>query len=306
MLFNGFYILSTEPLIVSYVGDLPTLPKGFKPKHVLQSVAGWATPWKRMVRHKKNQILHSMRGRKHHFIVNALDEEVSRKRWFMRGAQFSSSLYVNDHIYKPLDEPKHYDAIYVAQLQRFKRHWLAKDIDRLMMVSYGGDLPTFCPELAHAEYNKEFIPRPELAKKINQAYAGLCLSAEEGAMYASLEYLLCGIPVVSTPSKGGRDEFFNDENSIIVPPQADAVAQAVQRWKKSPPNPHTIREQTLKQLNSVRLGLCIYVAKLIEEEGGGKKNPDHLMEAYFAAPGISSRFVHERDLAKIDLDQFRV
>lgn len=306
MLFHGFYILSTEPLIVSYIGDFPTLPKGFRPKHVLQSVAGWATPWKRMVRHKKNQILHSMRGRKHHFIVNASDEEVWRKRWFMRGAQFSSSLYVNEHIYKPLDEPKHYGAIYIAQLQPFKRHWLAKDIDRLMIVSYGGDLPTFCPELAHAEYNKEFIPRPELAKKINQADAGLCLSAEEGAMYASLEYLLCGIPVVSTPSKGGRDEFFNDENSIIVPPQADAVAQAVQRWKESPPNPHTIREQTLNQLNSVRRGLCTYVAKLIEEEGGGKKDPDHLMEAYFTAPGISSRFVHERDLAKIDLDQFRV
>jgi glycosyltransferase involved in cell wall biosynthesis len=247
-----------------------------------------------------------MRGRKHHFIVNASDEEVWRKGWLMRGAHFNHNIYVNEYNYKPLDEPKHYDAIYIAQLLPFKRHWLAKDIKSLMVASYGGDLPAFCPELAHAEYNKEFIPRPELAKKINQAYAGLCLSAEEGAMFASMEYLLCGIPVVSTPSKGGRDEFFNDENSLIVPPQADAVAQAVQRWKESPPNPQTIREQTLKQLNSVRRGLCTYVAKLIEEEGGGKKDPEHLMEAYFAAPGISSRFVHERDLAKIELDQFRV
>jgi len=306
MIFNGFYILSTEPLIVSYIGDFPVRPQWFRPKHVLQSVAGFAAPWKRMVRHKKNQILHSFRGRKHHFIVNALEEEVWRKRWLMRGSHFSSSLYVNEHIYKLLDELKHYDAIYIAQLLPFKRHWLAKDIERLMIVSYGGDLPTFCPELAHAEYNKEFIPRPELAKKINQACAGLCLSAEEGAMYASVEYLLCGIPVVSTPSKGGRDEFFNEQNSIIVPPQADAVAQAVQRWQASPPNPHTIREQTLKQLNNVRLGLCTYVAKIIEGEGGGKKDPEALMEKYFAAPGISSRFVHQRDLATIELEQFRV
>ena len=175
-----------------------------------------------------------------------------------------------------------------------------------MIVSYGGDLSKFCPELAHAEYNREFIPRPELAKKLNQAYAGLCLSAEEGAMYASVEYLLCGIPVVSTPSKGGRDEFFNNENSIIVPPEADAVAQAVQRWKASPPNPEKIREQTLKQLNAIRRSLCTYVAKLIENEGGGKKNPEELMEKYFASPGISSRFVHQRDLANVNLEQFRV
>ena len=172
MLFQGFYILSSEPLIVSYVGKFPILPPSFRPKHVLQSSAGFAARWHRMVRHKTNQILHLTRGRKHHFIVNASEEEIFRQGWFMSGGQFSNSLYVNEYIYKPFEEPKHYDAIYIAQLKPFKRHWLAKGIERLMVVSYGGDLPTFCPELAHAEYNREFIPRPELAKKINQAYFG--------------------------------------------------------------------------------------------------------------------------------------
>ncbi len=306
MIFQGFYILSTEPLIVSYIGAFPTLPKGFQPKHVLESPGGWSARWKPMIKFKQHQIQHQLSGRSYHLMVNASDEEVWRKRWLIQGAHVSSSVYVNEHIYQPLNQPKHYDAIYTAQLLPFKRHGLAKDIQNLMIVSYGGDLPTFCPELAHAEYNKEFIPRPELAKKLNQAYAGLCLSALEGAMYASVEYLLCGIPVVSTPSKGGRDEFFNSENSIIVPPEADAVAQAVQRWKASPPNPQTIREQTLKQLNAIRHGLCTYVAKLIEKEGGGKKDPEELMEKYFAPPGISSRFVHQRDLANVNLEQFRV
>ncbi len=257
MIFQGFYILSTEPLIVSYIGAFPTLPKGFQPKHVLESPGGWSARWKPMIKFKQHQIQHQLSGRSYHLMVNASDEEVWRKRWLIQGAHVSSSVYVNEHIYQPLNQPKHYDAIYTAQLLPFKRHGLAKDIQNLMIVSYGGDLPTFCPELAHAEYNKEFIPRPELAKKLNQAYAGLCLSALEGAMYASVEYLLCGIPVVSTPSKGGRDEFFNSENSIIVPPEADAVAQAVQRWKASPPNPQTIREQTLKQLNAIRQSMYL-------------------------------------------------
>jgi glycosyltransferase involved in cell wall biosynthesis len=306
VLFHGFYILSVKPLIVSFIGDFPTLPPGFKPKHVLESPGGWSARWKPMVKFKRNQLWHEISGRKYHLIVNASDEDVWRKRWLIKGAQFSSSLYVNEHIYKPLDQPKHYDAIYTAQLQPFKRHGLAKAIKGLMVISYGGDLPSFCPALAHADYNKEFIPRPELAKKINQAYAGLCLSAQEGAMYASMEYLLCGIPVVSTPSKGGRDQFFNNENSIITPAQTDAVAQAVQKWQKSPPNPERIREQALKQLNGVRLGLCTYVAQLIEQEGGGKKDPKELMETYFAAPGISSRFVRQEDLATTVLDRFRL
>lgn len=49
--------------------------------------------------------------------------------------------------------------------------------------------------------------------KINEIYGqsrcGLILSAEEGACFAAMEYLLCGLPVVTTPNIGGRDEFFD-------------------------------------------------------------------------------------------------
>ena len=173
MLYHGFYILSTEPLIVSYIGKFPRLSQEFQPKHVLQGCAGFAARWKRIVKHKKNQIMHAMRGRKHHFIINSSEEEVWRQRWFMRGGHFNHNIYINEHIYKPLDEPKHYEAIYIAQLKVFKRHWLAKDIERLIVVSYGGHLPTFCPELAHAEYNEEFIHR----RRSRNAYRPASLGA---------------------------------------------------------------------------------------------------------------------------------
>jgi glycosyltransferase involved in cell wall biosynthesis len=326
MLFHGFYILSTEPLIVSYMAssslynglanevqkpgqEIPdfSLPTWFRPKYILEHIGGWSVPWHRMGRLKAKQIIHGLYGRSQHLIVNAPDEDITRKRFLVRGAQFSGSIYINEHLYNIVDEPKLYDAVYTAQLMPFKRHQLAKKIEKLMMISYGGDLPSFCPALKHADFNHEFLPRQELVKKYNQSYTGLCLSAVEGAMFASCEYLLCGIPVVSTPSKGGRDEFFTKENCIIVPPEPEAVALAVNQWKQHAPKPQQIRAQTLKQFDQLRRNYCVYIAKLIEQGGGGRQDPEKLMEIYFgAANGTTSRFVKLGDLEESKLEQFHL
>ena len=315
MLFHGYYIFSTQPLIVSFLGSYPffggvvyqdkkvthkPLPKWFRPKHVLEHAPYWCAAPKQKFLRKIKSILHSLEGRTHHLMVNAADEEEMRKRFRVRGAHFNQNFYINEHLYKLIEQPKLYDAIYTAQLNSSKRLWLAKNIEKLMVVSYGGDLHSYCAELKHADFNKEFIPRPELAKKYNQAYVGLILSALEGANLASTEYLLCGIPVVSTPSKGGRDEFFTPENSIIVPPKAEAVERAVQTWIKLSPEPQKIRKQTLKKINDLRLDYCAYIARLIEREGGAKHEPQALMEKYFASPqGIQSRYVKLEELYKL-------
>ena len=46
-------------------------------------------------------------------------------------------------------------------------------------------------------------------------------------MRASMEYLLCGLPVVSTPSIGGRDRYFRSDYAVICEPNPRAVADAV-------------------------------------------------------------------------------
>ncbi|WP_164127899.1 glycosyltransferase, partial [Stenotrophomonas maltophilia] len=61
---------------------------------------------------------------------------------------------------------------------------------------------------------------PEAVNRVyNQAAVGLCLSAVEGAMCASMEYLMAGLPVVSTPSVGGRDVYFDPDYCIIAEPE---------------------------------------------------------------------------------------
>ena len=320
MRFHGYYILSTQPLIVSYLGSYPffggviyqdkkikfkPLPNWFRPKHVIEHSPYWCASPKQMLLRKTKSILHSLEGRTHHFMVNAKDEEQMRKRFQIRGAHFNQNFYINEHLYNIIEQPKVYDAIYTAQLNSSKRLPLAKNVEKLMVVSYGGDLHAYCPELKHADFNRDFISRPELAKKYNQAYAGLILSAKEGANLASTEYLLCGIPVISTPSKGGRDEFFTTENSTIVPPEAAAVSQAVQTWKELSPEPAKIRNQTLKKINELRLEYCAYIARLIEQENGKKYEPKVLMEKYFSSPdGIQSRYLKLDELYTISPQDF--
>jgi glycosyltransferase involved in cell wall biosynthesis len=321
MQFYGFYIFNVEPTIISFIGGYPffggfkyenskfsyqVLPGWFRPKHVFEHLPYWCGIPKIIKRHQFKSALHRLEGRTHHLMVNASDEEALRKQLSIRGGHFSHNIYINENLYKPLNEIKCYDAIYTAQLQKFKRHSLAKDIKRLMVVSYGGDLHSFCPELKHAEYNQEFLPRPELARKYNQSFAGLCLSEVEGAMLSSCEYLFCGIPVVSTPSKGGRDEFFTPENSIIVTPDAQAVAQAVEFWKQKQPEPQAIREQVLEKINRSRKDYCTYISKLIYDEGGGSKDPDELMQRLFSSPdGIQSRYIKLKDLEKLSFEDFK-
>ena len=73
-----------------------------------------------------------------------------------------------------------------------------------------------------------FIPPQEISDYLCRARVGLALSAEEGPMAACVEYLLSGLPVVSTPSLGGRDVFFDERFVKVVEPDPHAVSEGVE------------------------------------------------------------------------------
>jgi glycosyltransferase involved in cell wall biosynthesis len=76
----------------------------------------------------------------------------------------------------------------------------------------------------------------------------LLTPACEGAMLASVEYMLCGLPLVTTPCRGGREQFFDDRYVKVVDPTAPAVAQGVRDLIESRINPELVRAETLKKL----------------------------------------------------------
>ena len=106
----------------------------------------------------------------------------------------------------------------------------------------------------------------EVCHWINRARVGLCLSASEGAMLATMEYLLCGVPVVSTPSIGGRDRVLDPRFSVIVDPEPAAVADAVRRMAARRDDPGKIRQAAFDAMRADRKRLLGLIDAIYRQE----------------------------------------
>jgi glycosyltransferase involved in cell wall biosynthesis len=84
-------------------------------------------------------------------------------------------------------------------------------------------------------------------------------------MYAATEYMLCGLPVVSTVSEGGRDSWFDPRFTRVVADDPEEVAAAVRNLISQKISPEFIRAETLHRIWEHRrrlldLGQTIYAA----------------------------------------------
>jgi len=149
-----------------------------------------------------------------------------------------------------------FDAVYVASLHERKRHFLANRIPNLLCLYDKAPTETvdmFRDRLPFAafgnhDWNDDQYERlfgAKLNETMARAHVGLCLSASEGAMRVSVEYQLCGLPVVTTPSKGGRDRYLQHEFAKYVDPNPEVVAEAVQRLKNRGLSPKDIRQNVI-------------------------------------------------------------
>jgi glycosyltransferase involved in cell wall biosynthesis len=181
--------------------------------------------------------------------------------------------------------PKPFDAIYNARLSPFKRHDLARLIPRLALIYYGlGEnerqmhalITRLLSEAAFLNGPPEpgrlrwFSPE-KVAGYYNRSRVGLCLSDGEGAMYASAEYLLCGLPVVSIENIGGRDYFLDAPYCFTAEPHPEAVAQAVRYLGDQHFDPFAIRQAVLQKMLPERERLIALVQSILDASG---KNTD--------------------------------
>jgi hypothetical protein len=162
-------------------------------------------------------------------------------------------------VFVPQQQDKKYDAIYNAGMVRYKRHELARRIKNIALIYYQ----------RNKEYEKQLkrmwkrecwlnelggsykrLSQSEVTSEINQSHVGLCLSSLEGSNAASAEYLLCGIPVVSTKNKGGRDSYYEQEYAMTVPPNQFAIHEAVQEMMSRDLDPYDIRNSVLKKIDT--------------------------------------------------------
>jgi glycosyltransferase involved in cell wall biosynthesis len=294
VLFHGYYRLNESPPVVSTWDNaalryLAGLPKE-EPVCCLVHL-----PWDHAVAHRmlRKKLLFAWlryRGLRPLLVTNSPAEDAYRRRFGIPGFQGISYVYTDEKAYSV--EPciaKQYNAVYTAQLQPFKRLELAAEVESLFVLTYTpgqreNELPAFCPSLRHAAYNRTWVDGAGKNRIYNASRVGLCLSAVEGPMLASLEYQLTGLPVVSTPSKGGRDTYYHADSCLVVPPDPQSVKAGVQQLAGRNLDPLTIRQRTLARLVADRRQYAVQLAACVQKEGGTRLDPERLYEHLFSDP----------------------
>ncbi len=154
---------------------------------------------------------------------------------------------------------KDFDAVLNAQMEDFKRHELAVDVRNLALITYRIDYqPSYFERiralLSHADWlnfssgSYVMLPAAEVSRQVSRARVGLILSAVEGANYATVEYLLSGIPVVSTRCRGGREVFFDERCVRVVDDTPSAVAEGVRDLIARDLEPEFVRACVLERV----------------------------------------------------------
>jgi hypothetical protein len=229
---------------------------------------------------------HRARNRHQSFIFccNSVGEVELLGRFGEAVHLINQSIVVSDRTFHPIGGAKvEFDAICNASLWPLKRHELAAEIPKVAYVTYYfegiGTKAEVQPRLNTLRYPppghqlinpiSDDLPVMLPPAAVNEAYSratvGLCLSPYEGAMQASLEYLLAGLPVVSTPCRGGRDTFYRPEYCIIAEANPRSIREAVDELQRRAIPREYVRTKTLELVDAQRRELlALFDAILLE------------------------------------------
>jgi glycosyltransferase involved in cell wall biosynthesis len=312
-----YYWLSDNPMVLRYVetsdGDIG---------HWLSDTKLYRLPvyyWHTTAEAIEQYHLRAKTLRPRHCLHHLVNDRDVCNQLVARGipATFcSTNAFVDERIFN-LDPRagKRFDAVYNARMSPFKRHSLAREIKSLLVIGgvlAPGDSGAYFQEvrnsLTHAEFthaneHSRWFSANEVAAQIRPARVGLCLSATEGAMYAAAEYLLCGLPVVSTVSLGGRDEWFDARFVRIVPDDPKAVADAVAELIRLKLDERWIRQETLRRACEHRRRLVEVVQGIFDAEMAGRDFARELYPRLFNKLGDWRPLDQLMDLVHRDCDR---
>ena len=252
------------------------------------------------------------------FLVNDQDECRSLERYGLPHVNCHHNAFLDERLFTPLPGvPKTMDAVYTARLSRFKRHPLARRIPSWGLIYYyqpgnresqeryfqglRHTMPQMLPcNLDPGTGQYRHLTAPEINMIYNAARVGLCLSEVEGANYATTEYLLSGLPVVSTPSQGGREVFLDPEISRIVEPTPRAVAQGVADLIARRLSPRYVRLRALLRIKEHRQRFIDLVDTLLAQEGRNGSFADRFDAVFvhkmITAPASPEAFLRQHGL----------
>lgn len=191
----------------------------------------------------------------------------------LQGLHVHRNAFVDETVFRP--DPaadKRFAAVHNANPAAFKRHELAWDVQPIALICYDlvgdGDVSALRGYRQIAWSNVDaagrsrWIDRVEVARIVNQAHCGLILSELEGGNAASMEYLLCGVPVISTLSRGGRHAMYDLGSVTIVAPERAAVTAATAAAARTRVDAQEIRARALARAMPHRRRLVEWLASV--------------------------------------------
>ncbi len=295
-------VLHADPL-VSYSGILWKAPLGLasvgaEPLHERPAWFLLSPTWSIEYDFAENlhelAVVHRSGHRGHNliFVCNTPEEAALLQQHDEAAFFYNKTANTSESIFRPLEDAQaEFDAIYNAQLVPWKRHELSLEIASCGFLFYRDatvqgrtdwDPSIIARHAAQAPghvfinpFDEDGMPvrlvGSEVNRHLNRATVGLCLSEKEGAMFASTEYLLAGLPIVSTPSTGGRHVYYDEEYCWIVPPDPRSIANAVYALKaKAIPRAY-IREKTLRRLEADRGRFLGLINSILEASGSARR-----------------------------------
>ena len=193
-----------------------------------------------------------------------------------------NNAFMDHALFNITGERKVFDAVHNARLIPVKRHDLmryalnrGKSVALLSHqedVSYSSSLGSMVAKYRIISRNS-FADHGVIARILNMSKVGLILSDLEGGCFASTEYLLCGIPVVSTRpmnehrTLGGREYWYDEYNSILVDPNPMEIDKAIDELLSRSVDSAFIRKSALSKSRVFQYALINKVRKISGLEG---------------------------------------
>lgn len=229
-------------------------------------------------------------------LANSLDQYLFYKLNHENTVFCNQNCWLDENIFKPNLAEKEYDLVINSNNYKWKNHSLLENINkryRTLFITYSADR-----ENDLNKYNPykiiEKVPSVIVAQELNKCRVGLALSSKEGSCYASTEYLLCGLPVVSTKSLGGRHIWYNEKNCILIDNKEEELLLAVEKMLAniSQYNSKEIRESCVKQQQNFRNIFINYLYTIF---------PDYNMEQILRS-SFSNKMLNHVSMDNLDLD----
>lgn len=260
--------------------NISVIAKWLRPNDILL-IPDWGPPFKT----DKGYWLDFIGGKKDQciFLTNCKSVHDDRmKRDGVQSVIINNNAWINEKLFYPdSDADKIFDACYTARAVKFKRIHLAKKVENLALVinrnikPYSKRMDYSWLSMPYNYINISGLNPQELRALYTKSKCGLMLSDTEGACYTVTEYLLCGIPVISTKPErrhgyklGGREFWLDDNNSIYSEPSPRSVSQCVSVLSKKNFNAQDIHQATLRKIHNERDKFVKYVlAPLFRNHG---------------------------------------